>query len=72
MATVKCLDIKDNSVNIVKLDPIFAPKYLREKAEALQSLLHADPIVWRLTWEQIANAVLDAGSTTVSKDADHG
>jgi (p)ppGpp synthase/HD superfamily hydrolase len=54
VATVKCLDIKSNIRNIVDLDPKFAPQYLREKAEAMENLRQADPIVWRLTVEQIA------------------
>lgn len=53
-ATVKVLDIRDNTRNIVELDPKFAPQYLREKSEAMECLRQADPIVWRLTIEQIA------------------
>lgn len=64
VATVKCLDIKDNTNRIVELDPVFAPTFLREKAGALENLRHADPIVWRLTWEQVANAALAAGAAS--------
>lgn len=56
VATVKCLDIKDNTRLITKLDPVFAPQYLREKAEALECLKQADPIVWQLTFDQVTNA----------------
>jgi (p)ppGpp synthase/HD superfamily hydrolase len=64
VATVKCLDIFHNTARIAELDPTFAPQYLREKAEALESLRHADNIVWRMTWEQIANAALAVGAAS--------
>ena len=57
VATVKVLDIRDNTGNIVDLDPVFAPKYLQEKVEAMRHLTQADPIVWKLTMERITKGL---------------
>ncbi|MGV1754887.1 HD domain-containing protein [Agrobacterium sp. CG674] len=51
--TVKVADIYDNIGNIVTLDPVFAPQYLKEKEHAMQSLRGADAILWGLTLERI-------------------
>lgn len=51
--TVKVADIYDNTKRIVELDPVFAPKYLKEKEHAMLALRGADHILWELTFEQI-------------------
>lgn len=53
VATVKVLDIRDNTGRIVELDPVFAPQYLKEKEQAMFNLSQADPIAWKLTMERI-------------------
>lgn len=51
--TVKVADIYHNTRNIVRLDPVFAPKYLKEKEHAMLALKGADEILWHMTFEQI-------------------
>lgn len=58
--TVKVADIYDNTKDIAKVAPAFAPQYLQEKQHAMLALRDCDdPVLWGLVHERIVKQQME-------------
>jgi (p)ppGpp synthase/HD superfamily hydrolase len=54
--TIKCADLRSNTISIAKYDPAFAKTYLAEKREMLAVMTKANPVALKMAYDALEEA----------------
>jgi (p)ppGpp synthase/HD superfamily hydrolase len=54
--TIKCADLRSNTISIAKYDPAFAKTYLAEKREMLAVMTKAHPVALKMAYDALEEA----------------
>jgi (p)ppGpp synthase/HD superfamily hydrolase len=54
--TIKCADLRANTISIAKYDPAFAKTYLAEKREMLAVMTKAHPVALKMAYDALEEA----------------